>query len=1718
VTENLSNNGTTMKVRDVVINEIMFAPISGDDNDEYIELYNKGTSTVSVSSWRFIEGIDYTFPVSASIPAGGYIVVAKDLETFLSHYTNVSASMVLGGYGGTLSDSSERIVLAKPDDPSLPNQDFVAVDDVVYDDAWGKWTDAGGSSLELTDARSDNSRDMNWAGSIETNKAQWCTLQQTEVLDNEDFSTSHGLSTNFPYLEQAQVFLNGAGECMIDDVSVLRVRGTNTIEYMKNKALDSSTDWIIQGNHRDSAIENGAMHLRAQGGGEHRIGSLGANLNDGLVANDTVKMSLRARWLCGNPTLNFRLNGNGMWVFQVMDVPKNLGTPGKANSRTANVGPALDRLTQSPILPPAGSNTTVSIRVQDPDGIGTVSLKWQVDGNGSGWTTTGMNDSGTTGDAVAGDGLWSAQISGQSAARVVAYYVDATDAGSRLTRYPSGVNMTTNEALMIFGQDSKTGCGDYGVMRMIMRPSLDQTNSASAFYSWDRMDNSAMPISIVYNDSRVVHGAGTRVSGSIWSRPKPGIDYWGQTTETFRKLEHTWRISMPKNDRICDSATFTMDGLNYASRSRYFCSPQDPVFIRERLQYWTTKKLGLPTSYQRYWHIFINDYHKGIVNGDAMLPDEGSMETHIPDQPIGDLFELKLWYDGNKTLGNNDNNAPGYANEQGLHSHALGPYQHADGRMRPEMFMFLWDKKANGPMDTSIEPLARVAQALCSTNGPSASQQRTYFKRVSQVLDPEQWGRSFAFRSATADGDTLCLGGRNKFMFVPKGGRTMALDYDLDWGFGQEGQTNRGLLADIDNTDTNNSYVINSDWGMRDHFWACNAMMRAYWRGMKAQVDEIWPSAAFAAEVTNLYNGHISNNLAYWKGRSDSGRQNVFSANIWGTQTDVTDGEKYDDTVMTTTNLAGIWTWIASRTAYIRFSGGGPGTNRLDNAKTNISFTAGAGSLSGKIFQMTGRAPIQVRWIKVNGVTVPDEAIAWTSVTNYDLQYVVTNNGSTALQVAAWDEAGRQVGSNLNVTVNYAGPMSSPLGNLVISEIMYDSGVVEGGFIEIHNRNVSEGFDLSGFRLNGLDFIFPAGSYLAPSNYGVVVASTAAFHNTYTNNPSAVMGEYTGQLDNGGETISLEQPPVDGIATNWILLDTVRYDSDRPWPTEAKGTRYSLQAIDVNEDNNRCGNWAISRKWQKFTATGMASNGYLYLNAGSSNGVYIDDIRCVAGTNTDVGVNIMSNGDFEAGFPGPWIVGEAYRFSEVVKGPSHSGTHSLFLKSVVPDAAGINGVEQDRSASVVTGQTYALSFWYLAPPEGADLNVRFSGSWIASGTLTQPVLDGATPGRENNVTADIAAIPTLWINEIMPNNTSVSFQDNNNESDPWLELYNTSTSSYDLVNGNFYLTDNYDNMTRWKFSTAQSIGASQRLVVWLDGQTNQNASGYPHAGFRLGSGTGTVALVQVNNSRTTVVDFVNYTFIPTNKSYGCWPDGDVLGRQLFDVPTPGTVNNSTSTVITLKINEWLASGDKNGGFPDPADGDFDDWFEIYNPNGAPVDVTGYSVTDDPLVTDKYVLPSGWIIPANGFMQIWADNETGQNGPGFDVHANFKLGADGGVIHLYAPDQRLVNAISYGLQLKNVSEGRYTDGATEIYRMGIPTPKAANRMFEVTRATMNTNGTLMMRWNTLPGREYQVIYTALMGSTNWTQMYPTNLAAGTNTTLNATLPISDNRRFYRLIQK
>ena len=144
------------------------------------------------------------------------------------------------------------------------------------------------------------------------------------------------------------------------------------------------------------------------------------------------------------------------------------------------------------------------------------------------------------------------------------------------------------------------------------------------------------------------------------------------------------------------------------------------------------------------------------------------------------------------------------------------------------------------------------------------------------------------------------------------------------------------------------------------------------------------------------------------------------------------------------------------------------------------------------------------------------------------------------------------------------------------------------------------------------------------------------------------------------------------------------------------------------------------------------------------------------------------------------------------------------------------------------------------------------------------------------------------------------------------------------------------------------------------------------------------------------------------------------------------------------INEWLAQNATI--LADPMDDQFEDWIELYNAESSPVDLGGYYLTDTLTNKTRWKIPDNTVIPAHGYLLIWADDDNGQNNAtNSDRHTNFQLSAGGEEIGLFTESGLQVDAVVFGPQLNDVSQGRYPDGGGAIYAMTTPTPRAANNI-------------------------------------------------------------------------
>ena len=138
-----------------------------------------------------------------------------------------------------------------------------------------------------------------------------------------------------------------------------------------------------------------------------------------------------------------------------------------------------------------------------------------------------------------------------------------------------------------------------------------------------------------------------------------------------------------------------------------------------------------------------------------------------------------------------------------------------------------------------------------------------------------------------------------------------------------------------------------------------------------------------------------------------------------------------------------------------------------------------------------------------------------------------------------------------------------------------------------------------------------------------------------------------------------------------------------------------------------------------------------------------------------------------------------------------------------------------------------------------------------------------------------------------------------------------------------------------------------------------------------------------------------------------------------------------------------------------------DWVELYNATSQPIDVEGMYLSDNLDKPQKYQITKGeteasTIIPAHGYLIVWCDKLE----PLSQLHASFKLAAEGGDVLLTAADESWSDQLTYGPMNSDQTAGRYPDGAAEVYVMNIPTidrPNQASSYLVAVEQTTIVNG-------------------------------------------------------------
>lgn len=1577
-------------IHDIVINELMFNPISGSDDDEYVELHNRGGVTVDVSHWRLTAGVSYRIPSNTVITAGGFLVIAKDKTNLFAKYSQLNATNTVGDFGGSLANGGERVALARPEYSVVTNNsivstqvNYVVVDETAYTDSgrWTTWADGGGSSLELIDPYSDHRAAANWADSDESAKSVWTNIVVSALTDHVYPRGSPGADLN-----ELQVMLLTAGEVLMDDLDVhAGVAGPNLV---LNPTFTSGTaSWTIQGNHVRSVLEpvgpnnpSQCLRLRATSGGDNGANRVECDLSSTLAPNVTNTISGRFRWLSGNPLVLLRLHGGGLEFSAQLPVPANLGTPGLPNSRRViNAGPAMADVSHEPVMPAANQSVLVTARVSDPDGVASVQLRYRVDPAAT-VNTLAMLDNGTGGDAVAGDGLYSATLPGQAAGALVAFRVAATDAGpgpaSALFPAETGALGPVGEALVRFGDPAIFG--NLGVYRIWMTAS-----NINLWTTRERLSNQAVDGTFVYGNFRAIYNSGARYRGSPFTRNP------SSPTGVGVAANYVW--TLPDDEPLLGTGELNLDCLEPGGSSNV----RDVTALREPTGFEMLNQMNEAFSYQRYVHIVINGVTSASRNipvyADVQQPNGEYLTMWFPDEDDGDVYKIDDWFEFDDTPARQLNR-----------SASLENFTTTGGVKKQARYRWTWEKKVNKGLNDDYSSLYAAVDAL---NAPDS----TYIRQLESTFDIRQWLTVLAFRHVVGDWDGYGYRrGKNQFCYRPRNGKFHMIMWDIDFALGcNSGDPPSHDLFQVSvSSDTGENHMPE----VARLYSPTNAhTRRMYYQALQRMADGPLQDAAFLPVLDARYRALQANSVAgLTSPYANSGAQGI-----------------------------SVPAWIQQRRSHILNNANGvqPFTNASFRVLSSTNVTT-----TNSLVLITGSAPFGVRDILINGVVWP---VTWNTVTSFTARVVVNDPGN-ALQITGIGFNDTVITATQTVNVTYTGPIVSPVGAVVFNEILYAPGPTNPPFVELHNTS-SAAFDMSGWRINGLDYTFPAGSIITNRQY-IVLGSGSHTYGTSL----AIFGQFDGVLDADGETLTLLKPATTNAPE--VVIDKLRYEAGPPWPVTAAGS--SLQAVDSRVDNARVSNWSLSQNsfglWRTYTTTiniGSVLNTNLFifldyaLGAGS---VIIDDLSIIAQTGPTTGTDIIVNGDFESPLAGTWGLTGNMSNSVITTEFAYSGASALRL--AVTNAAGGASTNNSlwQTCPILTNTLYTLRFRYIPSTNANRLTMRFNSFARPEFIVTPPPSPPlSTPGTTNIILdPNLPPYDLVWLNELQAENVSGPL-DNAGDREPWLELYNGGPTNVDL--SGYYLADNYSsNLTQWQFPAGYTLAPGEFRLVWADGEPGETSGTNAHTSFRLPVGNGTVALVRMVGGQPQITDYLTYNNLRSGLSYGDFPDGQPFTRTVFQTTTPGGTNNSRD--INVFVNEWMAA---NLNFLlDPSDNSYDDWFELYNAGPEAVDLGGYHLTDDLGNPDKYVIPNNghYVIPPGGFLLVWADNDSAGNSTNDpSLHVSFALDAVAGeAVGLVAPDGvTVIDAVTFGPQTNNISEGRYADGAVNRYSMTTPTPGFAN---------------------------------------------------------------------------
>ncbi|MEJ6648493.1 MAG: lamin tail domain-containing protein [Akkermansiaceae bacterium] len=1175
----------------VVINEVHYDADPKIEAAEFVELYNAGDLAVDLTGWSLVGVGNFVFPNGTSLDPGAYLVIAEDIATMQSKFGITTSHQ----YPGNLS--------VEGDDLRLLDSGGAEVDRVNYK-AGFPWPSAArgtGASMELIHSALDNDLGASWrssgtgpVGPVVTYLppgSNWSYRKGSSEASNPVdawreltfFEDATWLSGDTPigYGDGDDITLLGD---MRNDYNTVYLRKSFTVpaDQIPARLLvrvycdDGAIIWI-------NGKEVGRVSVTD---GDKDFNDTGTNHEaawEEILVNNASNVLLGGSNIIAVHALNASAGSSDFSIDAEVKTP-DLGTatgnptPGAANSVAAPslsaAPPAIRQVNHTPEQAAGGDEVKVTALITDPDGVGPVTLSYQILDPGSyirksdgtfntDWISVPMVDDGTAGDLSSGDSVFSATLPPalQVHRRVIRYRINLEDTPGNKIQVPYADDEQPNFAYFVYdGVPSWTAA---------KQPGSTATQT--------------IPAEVMGDFQPVYHliANSTDVSSSQYSNGSDGVRMWGTLVYQDRVYDHIqfynrgeastyvsgknkWRF---KFNRTHDFKARDAYGRRYLTNwktlnfnscaSPWLSSQRGIAGVNEMVPHRLYQLASVTGSNTHHVHFRIIDDSveapSNQYNGDfwglyqaIQHPDGRFLDEHgLAD---GNVYKIQGGGGNKKNQGPTQVENSSDWNSFYSASANLNTVAWWQNNFHLESYYgFRAINRATGNVDL------RDTTNYYFYHEPTADQWRVIPWDLDMIYAPVKHVWSGVIRADRClDHPEIRLGFRNRCREL---GDLLFSDINRDGGHAAQ------LVEEISqfvNPSGEPLTMVDAD----EFMWSFHPQTRGGHRGPWYQLSR------FETGLRTDYSRTIP--TANHEGFQQSIIDYMYDTDATPFAVNDRDEDGYG------------WGYLAQEAAdnaipdtpTITYTGGGGfPVDGLGFQSSAFSDPQGSGTFAstewrvGEIYNSSTpgylagdpwKYEIEEVWSKTGGTTasIPTSAL---------------RPGKTyRARVRHFDDSGR--------SSHWSGPIEFIAGNpdvtpyrdgLVISEVMYHpSGDELLEYLEIHNVGGTL-LNLNSVRFTkGIDFDFPDGTTIAPGAFLLVVADIPAFEAKHgVGLPIAGQWETGDRLSNGGEILKLSL----GQGTS---IHAFAYDDTPPWPTAADGAGYSLtmrspvSGIDHADPNN----------------------------------------------------------------------------------------------------------------------------------------------------------------------------------------------------------------------------------------------------------------------------------------------------------------------------------------------------------------------------------------------------------------------------------------------------------------------------------------------------------------------------------------------------------------------